>query len=59
MPDYTANEIVDILLILGECRRNYGEASRLYRARFLQRQHPDHTVIRDIECAVDKKDDTE
>jgi len=23
MPDYTANEIVDILLILGECQQNY------------------------------------
>ena len=49
MPDYFANEIVDILLILGECRRNYREASRLYRVRFPQQQHPDHTVIRDIE----------
>jgi len=49
MPDYTANEIVDILLILGECQRNYRAAARLYIARFPQRQHPDHTVIRDIE----------
>ena len=49
MPDYSANEIVDILLILGQCRRNYREASRLYRVRFPQRQHPAHTVIRDIE----------
>jgi len=34
MPDYTANEIVVILLILGECQRNYRAAARLYIARF-------------------------
>ncbi|EZA50912.1 hypothetical protein X777_09855 [Ooceraea biroi] len=31
MPDYTRNEIVDILLVLGECRDNYRAAAQLYR----------------------------
>jgi len=34
MPDYTADEIVDIFLILGECQRNYRAAARLYITRF-------------------------
>lgn len=49
MPDYSANEIVDILLILGECRRNYRRAAALYRRRFPLRQHPNHTAIRKVE----------
>lgn len=49
MPDYTANDIVDILLVLGECQRNYVQASILYAARFPERRHPNDTVIRNIE----------
>lgn len=50
MPDYTRNEIVDILLILGEYRNNYRAAERLYRRRFPgRRQHPAHNVIARIE----------
>lgn len=49
MPDYTPNQIVDILLILGECQKNYRAAARLYAERFPQGQHPDNTVIRAIE----------
>jgi len=30
MPDYNSNEIVDILLVLGECRDNYRRAAALY-----------------------------
>lgn len=45
MPDYTPNDIVDIILVLGECHNNYRQATVLYRNRFPQRQHPnDYTI---------------
>ena len=47
MPDYTPNEVADILIILGECQKNYRAAARLYRQRF-----PDRIVIKDIEMCV-------
>jgi len=50
MADYRPSEIVDILLVLGECQLNYHEASRVYRNRYPEReQHPNHTTIRDLE----------
>ncbi|KYQ47251.1 hypothetical protein ALC60_13736, partial [Trachymyrmex zeteki] len=36
----TPNEIVDILLILGECNRNYRRASRRYAELYPNRRHP-------------------
>lgn len=46
MVDYTRSEIVDIILILGECRGNYRAAARLYQNRYPNRNHhPNHTVI--------------
>jgi len=30
MPDYTSNEIVDIILVLGECHNNYRQAAVLH-----------------------------
>jgi len=30
MPDYTPHEIIDMILILAECRENYRAAARLY-----------------------------
>jgi len=49
MPDYTRNEVVDIIMILGECRGNY-RAARLYCMRFSdRRQHPTDIVIAKIE----------
>lgn len=45
MAHYTPNEIVDMLLVLGECRYNYKEAARLYRDRFPRRRHPSNMVI--------------
>lgn len=52
MPDYSPNEIVDILLILGECRHNYKRAAALYRRRFPRRQLPNDTTIHNIEIRV-------
>jgi len=49
MADYISNEIVDILLVLGECHRNYRQAAILYRERYGYRRCPNHTTIRDIE----------
>jgi len=37
MPDYNSNEIVDILLVLGQCS-NYRRAAALYHQRFLQKK---------------------
>jgi len=34
MADYRSSEIVDILLVLGECQLNYHEASRVYWNRY-------------------------
>lgn len=52
MPDYSPNEIVDILLILGECRHNYRRAAALYRRRFPRRQLPNAATIRNIEIRI-------
>jgi len=35
MLDYTPHEIIDMILILRECRGNYRTAARLYRERYL------------------------
>lgn len=49
MADYTPSEIVDIFLVLGECLQNYHEASRVYRNRYPERKHPNHSVIWNLE----------
>jgi len=42
-----ANNIVDIILMLGEYRCNYQQAAELYRNYFLERQHSnDRTIAR-------------
>lgn len=47
---YSASEVVDILLVLGECQGRYQAAARLYRQRYLNRLHyPSASVIRGIE----------
>jgi len=47
MSDYTPNDIVDIIHVLGECRCNYQQAAELYRDCFPDRQHPnDRTIAR-------------
>lgn len=50
MPIYSSNDILDILLILGEC---HIIASRLYRERLFDwNYHPTHWIIRLIEIRV-------
>jgi len=50
MPDYTRNDVVDIIMIPEECRGNYRAAARLYCVRFSdKRQHPADIVIARIE----------
>jgi len=34
MPNYTPHEIIDMILILEECRGNYRAGSKLYRERY-------------------------
>jgi len=45
MPDYTLHEIIDTILILGECRGNCRAAAK-YHERYPDRQHPTYTVLR-------------
>jgi len=45
MADYQPNEIVDMIMVLGECQNNYRAAARLYAERFPDRRHPDHRTI--------------
>jgi len=45
MADYP-NEIVDMILVLGECHNNYDAASRLYAERLPDSKHPNNTTIR-------------
>ena len=53
MGDYSPNEIVDILLVLGECHRFYKRAAVLYRRRYPMRlHHPNASAIRKIESRI-------
>ncbi|OXU16893.1 hypothetical protein TSAR_003431, partial [Trichomalopsis sarcophagae] len=45
MTDYPTNDIIDILLVLGERRRNYRRSAVLYRKRFPRRRHPNANTI--------------
>jgi len=45
MPDYTLNEIVNIILVLGERHNNYRQAAVLYRNWFPHKRHPNHCMI--------------
>lgn len=48
MANYSADEVVEILLTLGECNRNYRAAARLYAERFPNQRHPSHRQIFNI-----------
>jgi len=48
MADYPPNEIVDMILILGECRGVYVDAAALYAERYPNRRHPSNVTIRDL-----------
>lgn len=49
MVDFSPNEIVDMLLILGRCMGNYLQAESLYRREFPNRRHPSRHTIRTLE----------
>lgn len=51
---YTPSEIVELLIILGECNRNYREAAREYARRFPIRRHPDHKQIRILKLRAER-----
>ncbi|OXU22152.1 hypothetical protein TSAR_007700 [Trichomalopsis sarcophagae] len=46
MADYPRNEIVDMILILGESQNDYRGAARLYAERYPDRRYPDDRAIR-------------
>jgi len=46
---YNSNEIVDIIMVLGECNNNFCTAARRYAERFPIRRHPsNHRTIRRV-----------
>ncbi|KAK9709777.1 Helix-turn-helix domain (DUF4817) [Popillia japonica] len=49
---YDPNEYVDMLLIYGECRKNFREVANLYRERFPERRHPAHTTFNKLELKL-------
>lgn len=49
MPDYTPNEIVDMLLMLGRCGGNYLRAARDYQRQYPGRRHPSYRSIQNLE----------
>lgn len=49
MSDFRPNEIVDMLLILGSCGRNYLRAENLYRREYPHRRHPSRQTIQALE----------
>ncbi|KYN15663.1 hypothetical protein ALC57_12166 [Trachymyrmex cornetzi] len=46
MADYPPNEIIDMVMVLGECHNNYRAAARLYVERFPLRRRPNHMTTR-------------
>ncbi|XP_014471896.1 PREDICTED: uncharacterized protein LOC106742991 [Dinoponera quadriceps] len=46
MADYSANHIIDMVIVLGECQNNYRAAARWYAERFPLRRHLSHVTIR-------------
>jgi len=49
MTNYTPIEVVDILLVLGECHRNYRNALRLYAERYPDCRHSNPQQVINIE----------
>ncbi|OXU18581.1 hypothetical protein TSAR_000267 [Trichomalopsis sarcophagae] len=48
MADYPPNEMVDMIMILGECRGVYVCAAALDAERYPNRRHPTYITIRDL-----------
>lgn len=48
MADYPPTEIVDMIMLLGECHNNARAAARLYAERFPGRRHPTDITIRNL-----------
>lgn len=48
MVDYPPSEVVDMLMILGECRGNFNAAANLYRDRYPARRHPNRSRIKNL-----------
>lgn len=45
---YENQELVDMLLIFGECHKNQRQAAVLYAERFPDRRHPGHGFFRNL-----------
>jgi len=48
MADYPPNEIVDMIMILGECHGVYAHAAELYARRYPNRRHPTDFRINEL-----------
>jgi len=45
MADYPPNEIIDIIMVLGQCNNNYRLAARQYAEQFPNRRYPNDRTI--------------
>jgi len=48
MADYPLNEIVDMIMILGECHGVYAHAAKLYARRYPIKRHPTSFMISEL-----------
>lgn len=48
MADYPPTEIVDMILVLGQCNGDYALAARRYAQRYPDRRHPTDVTIRSL-----------
>lgn len=44
--EYSFNELTDMILVIGECKKNYSLASQVYRQRYPGRMYPDEHFLR-------------
>jgi len=47
MVDYSPNEIIDTIMVLGQCNNNYRLVARRYAEQFPNRRHPNDRTIKD------------
>jgi len=48
MADYRPNEIIDMIMTLGESRNSYAAAARLYAERYPNKRHPSNVTIQTL-----------
>lgn len=44
--EYTLGELTDMVIVVGECKKNISVACQVYRARYPGRNYPDEEFLR-------------